>query len=220
MDRRAVLRGGTAATAALLASLVGCSVIPTFHPELKQGMAVPPDHVLLVGRIDLIPPLQADEQKIRVGSVDPFDTAGKLRHRAVFFLDDVPAEKRRQTGSVMNPALGRWFVVPVPRSQRFVADAAVFMEYEPLLTGRRQAVVETAQLVLPALFAFDLRPTDQAVYIGSWRVWRDEFHQVTRLEIVDESAAARAALTGRLSAGVPLRAALPDVQGRAPRQRG
>lgn len=216
---RAVVCRRAMLLAALATQLAGCGVIPTFHPEVQRGTSVPADHVLLVGRIDLIPPLRADEQKIRVGRVDPFDTEGKLRHRAVFFLADALGSERRQTGSVMNPALGEWFVVALPRSKRFVADAAVFMAYEPRLQGRRQATVETSQLVLPALFAFDLRPTDQAVYIGSWRVWRDEFNQVTRLEIDDESAAAHAALTRHVDTRVALRTALPDVPGRQCRKR-
>lgn len=203
LGRRAVL------LAAVAAPLAGCGVIPTFHAEAARGATVPADHVLVVGRIDLIPPLRSDDQKLRVGRLDPFDTEGKLRNRAVFFLADEPARERRQTASVMNPALGQWFVVALPRSQRFVTDAAVFMEYTPMLQGRRQGSIDTAQLQLPAPFALDLRPNDQAVYIGSWRVWRDEFQTVTRLEIADESAAARAALASRRGAGVALRTALP-----------
>jgi len=211
LRRRALL------LASFAAPLAGCSVIPTFHPEVRRGTAVPADHVLVVGRIDLIPPLRADDQKIRVGTIDPFDTASKLRNRAVIFLADTPVKERRQTASVMNPVLGEWFVVALPRSQRHVADAAVFMEYEPQLQGRRQATVETAQLVLPALFAFDFRSTDQAVYIGSWRVWRDEFHAVTRLEIVDESAAARSALARQVGTVTAMRAVLPDIAPRTGR---
>jgi hypothetical protein len=173
-------------------ALSGCAIVPTFHAEATRA-AVAADHVLLVGRIDLIPPLGADEQKLRIGGIDPADVRGKLHRRAVFFLDDAVATSRRQTASVMNPVLGEWFVVSIPRTQRFVTDAAVFMAYEPLLYGRRQAVVNTAQLMLPALFAWDIRPGDQALYVGSWRVWRDEFHQVTRFEVVDDLAGASAA---------------------------
>lgn len=206
--RRSLLLG------ALAAPLAGCSVIPTFHPEATAGAPLPADRVLLVGRIDLIPALRPDEQKLRIGSVDPFDTEGKLRRRAILFLSDTAVAERQQTSSVLNPLLGEWFVVALPRSQRFVADATVFMEYQPLLQGRRHATLETSQLLLPAPFAMDLRPTDQAVYIGSWRVWRDEFHQVSRMEVVDETAAARAALARRVGTGVALRTALPEIGGR------
>ncbi len=209
LPRRRVVLG--ALGAALGATLPGCGVIPTFHPEARRDAALPADHVLIVGRIDLIPPLRDDDQHIRVGGIDPLDTEGKLRHRAVFFLADAPATERRQTASVMNPRLGEWFVVAVPRTQRYVADAAVFMAYEPLLYGRRQATVQTSQLVLPALFGFDIRPQDRAVYIGSWRVWRDEFHQVTRLLVSNELSVARTELERRVGGAVALRAALPDL---------
>jgi hypothetical protein len=196
---------------ALGVTLTGCGVIPTFHGEADAVAAPAADQVLLVGRIDLVPALRPDEQTLRVGSIDPFDTEGKLRQRAILFLDDQRPPERRQTGHVMNPRLGEWFVVAVPRTQRFVADAAVFMSYEPQMLGRRQARVNSAQLLLPALFELDIRPGDQALYIGSWRVWRDEFHQVTRLQVGQDLAAARAVLDRRTGGRVTLRTALPAV---------
>lgn len=206
MRRRALL------VVSLGAALAGCGVFPTFHGDAASSTALPADQVLIVGRIDLVPSLRGDEQKLRVGAVDPFDTEGKLRQRAILFLSDEPSAERRQTSHVMNPRLGDWFVVAVPRSQRFVADAAVFMSYEPELLSRRQARVNTAQLVLPAPFALDIRPGDRAIYIGSWRVWRDEFHQVTRLQVSNDLVAARAELERRAGGATLLRAALPQLQ--------
>lgn len=196
--------------AVALTTLGACgSLIPTRYPEVGGSRTPADDEVWLVGRIDLIPRLGPDEQKLRVGGFDPADMKGKLHQRAVVYLNDSTSGTREAAGHYINPLLNEWFAFVVKRDHRHITDALVYMEYEPLLYGKRQAVVNSAQLRLPAPVTLDVRRQDKAVYIGTWRVWRDEFHQVTRLNVVNDLAGARAALV-RMGVGDPgLRPALP-----------
>lgn len=178
--------------ATALTPLSGCgTLIPSRYPEAQAGRAPGSDEVLLVGRIELVPRLRPDEQKLRVGTFDPADMRGQLHQRAVLFLGNTSTGERENTGHYINPPLEEWFAFVIKREHRHITDALVYMEYEPLLYGRRQAVVNTAQLQLPAPLSLDLRPEDRAVYVGTWRLWRDEFHQVTRATVVNDLAGAR-----------------------------
>lgn len=196
--------------AAATTGLIGCgSLIPSRYPEFTPSQALRDDEMLIVGRIELIPRLRPDEQKLRVGSFDPADMRGKLHQRAVLYLGASNPGAREPSGHYINPLLDEWFVFVVKREHRHITEALVYMEYEPLLYGKRQAAVNSAQLQLPAPIALDVRPQDKALYIGTWRIWRDEFHAVTRASVVNDLAGARAALLRMRGSDAGLRAALP-----------
>lgn len=195
--------------------LAACgSLIPTAYREVGSASdrTIADSEILLVGRIEIIPPISAKEQKIRVGSFDPADMEGKLRQRALIYMASSEPRKRETSGHYINPRLGEWFTFAVPRSDRFVSEASVFMEYAPLMTGRRTATIDTVELRLPAPIALDIRDADRAVYIGTWRIWRDEFNQVTKVQFVNEHAAAASAVQKAGLGALPTRAALPALQ--------
>jgi hypothetical protein len=50
---------------------------------------------------------------------------------------------------------------------------------------------------------FDVRPGDKAIYVGTLRLYRDEFHEVTKAELRDDYGAATAEFRKRF-AGEPL----------------
>lgn len=189
--------------------LAGCgAVMPRRLPEWRGGGRPLSGEVLLVGRIEVIPPIGPAEQKIRI-ALDPADMRGTLHQRALLFLADRPAGERNTSGNYVNPRLGEWFVYAVPRDLRHLTEATIFMEYEPQLQGRRQATVQGAQLLLPAPLALDIRESDEAVYVGTWKFWRDEFHQVTRVDAQSETDAARRALRAAAGADMAMRVAIP-----------
>jgi hypothetical protein len=201
--RRAVL------VAAAASPLGGCAVIPTVYDRAAADGRWPADHVAVLGRIDLIPPIEADEQQIRPGALDLFGHEEKLRNRAALFLSEADVVRRERTANVLNPPLGDWFCIAVPRRLQVVSDAVVFMESSVRTISRRQATVDTTELLLPAPVRLGFEPTDNVVYIGNWTVWRDEFHSVTRFRVADASVEARRVLGGRFGIRQAMRTLVP-----------
>ena len=188
---------------ALAAPLAACV---TVHAPVERAADLAADKVLVVGRIELVPPLRADEQQLFVGA-DPFNTKRYYQGRAVLFLAGTPVE-REQTDDAINPPLEQAFAIAVPRARRFVVGGGVAMNLNLRTVSARQAVLDRSDLHLPVPVELDFRPGDRAVYIGTLRIHRDEFHSVVRAEVVDDYRAAAAEHRDRFGADVPLRRAL------------
>ncbi len=82
------------------------------------------------------------------------------------------------------------------------------MSFAMRVVSRREAVTEQTELLFPVPAELDIRPSDKAIYIGTLRLHRDEFHEVTRAEVRDDFAAASAEFKKKFGAGVTLRKAL------------
>ncbi len=182
---------------------VGCG---TIHPEVMSLGEISSETVLVVGRVELVPPLKSGEQVLKMGTIDPLDAAGKLRDRAVFHLakDVKPVE---ETWEVINPKLGETFFFRIPKDKRFVVFGTVTTSYEAKVASRRHVRVERAEILLPRL-VFDIKPADRAVYVGTFRFHRDEFNEVTKAEILDQYPEAAAEFKKKLGAGADLRKAI------------
>lgn len=183
--------------------IAGCG---TIHPEITSLTAVSPGTVLVVGQIELVPPLQPGEQELRMGTFDPLDIAGKLRHRAVLHLANVP-RPAEETWEVINPKLGETFFFKVPQEKRFVVMGTITTRRVTTKVTKRQVTEDVAEILLPRV-EFDLRPTDKAVYVGTLRLHRDEFNEVTRAEILDHHSRASAEFTKKFGSGTTLRKAI------------
>lgn len=201
LSRRALL-----ASVGGLALASGCgSLIPIRHPDASDEAHSGGDRVLLIGRIEIVPPVGAAEQKIRGARIGP----DPYHQRAILFLAASPSTEREESGNYINPRLGDWFGFWVPHQQRHITDAYVVMDYQPLVTGRRRMRVAMSQILLPAPLSLDIQSQDAAVYIGSWRVWRDDFNSVTRIQANLELGEARAAARRLAGRDIPTRAAIP-----------
>ncbi len=210
LERRAML----AATAGAIFGMQGCgSLIPTLHPEAPAAGGADSSRLLLVGRFDVIPPIGPGEQKIRPGSfgLDPADIRGKLYQRAVLYLAASPSATREGSAHYINPRLGEWFGFWVPREHRHVTEAQIVMDFQPVITSRRHAHVNTSEILLPAPLSLDFQPQDAAVYIGTWRIWRDEFNSVTRIQAIQEAAEARTAAKRLAGREISVRLAIPRL---------
>jgi hypothetical protein len=154
------------------------------------------DSVLLVGKIEIVPPIKVDEQKYRAGW-DAFNTKRHFLGRAVLFTSDTP-QYRDRTGSALNPPLEETYFVKLPRSHRYVVKGSVTMQ---LVSGR--SGVDHTELMFPTPIEFDVRTGDKAIYVGTLRLHRDEFHEVTKAELRDDYADAMTEFRKRF-AGEPL----------------
>jgi hypothetical protein len=189
--------------AAAAAFLAGCvSVSETNVASLGE---LGSNDVVLIGRIELEPPIKVNEQSYK--ALDPFNAKRHRIGRAILFMADKPGYQE-YTDLALNPALQETFFLRLPREKRYVAKGFVSMEFALRVVSRRQAVSEETELVFPAPLAFDIRPGDKAVYVGTLRLHRDEFHEVTKAEVRDEYARAVAEYRARFPGAPPPRKAL------------
>jgi hypothetical protein len=68
--------------------------------------------------------------------------------------------------------------------------------------------VSTNELLIPGPIEFDIRPSDKATYVGTLRLHRDEFNEVTRAELIDDYARALADFRLKFGAEAVLRRAI------------
>lgn len=179
---------------------VGCG---TLHPEVTSLGEVSSDRVVVVGRVELVPPLQSGEQVLRMGTFDPLDAAGKLRDRAVLHLAK-DAKPMEETWEVINPRLDQTFFFRIPKEKRFVVFGTITTSYEARIASRRHVNVDTTEILLPRM-VFDITPEDKAIYVGTIRLHRDEFNSITKVEILDHYPAASVEFKKRFGSGVELR---------------
>jgi hypothetical protein len=194
----------------LAALLVAAGLAAAGCVTVSEGVGgwgeIPADSVLLVGKIEIVPPVRAEEQTYRAG-VDLFNTRRHHIGRAILFMSDQPRYQQR-TGDALNPPLETTYFLTVPRSRRFMVKGSVTMELVARAVSARQSVMDHTELLLPGPIEFDIRPTDRAIYVGTLRVHRDEFHEVTRAEVLDHFTTAHADFTQKFGPGRPLRKAL------------
>jgi hypothetical protein len=107
------------------------------------------------------------------------------------FMADKP-EYRDYTGDALNPPLQQTYFLKVPRAKRYMVKGSVTMAFALRTVSRRQAVTDQTELLFPAPLELDIRPGDAAIYVGTLRLHRDEFHEVTRAEVRDDYARAAA----------------------------
>src|SRR5215470_8721782 len=178
---------GWAIAAAVLIALLaaGCT---TLHQDLAGLGEVKSDSVVLVGRIEIVPPIDPEQQNIRTG-LDPFGTKNYFLGRAIMFLSDQPRYEDR-TNNAINPTLEQTYFIRVPKSQRFMVRGSVTMDYSQRVVSSRQVAIEQTELMIPAPIEFDIKPSDTAIYIGTLRLHRDEFNEVVKAEILDDYAGA------------------------------
>jgi hypothetical protein len=212
MTARIVIRPVLLLAAAFL-GLAGCGPLP--EQPVTRLSEIGADSVVVVGRLELQPPLRPKEQQIKVGTFDPFNVGDTMRDRGFLWFGrspDTPAEKGE---FVMNPRLGELYFLRVPKNTPHMLGGYIRAEYVTRMTGPRSVAVDDARIEIPGGVRYDVRPGDRAIYVGTLVLHRDEFNEVTKAVIVDDYAAAAAAFKQRFGQGTELRKAIPRTQ--APR---
>jgi len=208
---RAMARAPAWRRLAACAVLIGLSGCTTFYPEAMSAGDAGGDSVVLVGRIELVPPLRPGEQDIRLGTIDPFDAKSKFLGRAMLYLSGDAHAVGKKTSNLINPTLGKTFFFVIPKSQRYVTYASVVMLEHVDVDTPRTVSHRTAELLMPPV-ELALEASDRAVYLGTWRLYRDEFNEVYKQEVVDQYRDALTEFRRRFGADLPLRKALIDTR--------
>lgn len=188
-------------------ALAGCVSV---SEDVASVGEVGADEVLVVGKIEIVPAIKAEEQSFK--ALDPFNTKRHYIGRAILFMSDKP-EYQERTDNALNPPLEQTYFLKVPRSKRYMVKGSVTMAFALRAVSRRQSVAEQTELLFPAPLALDIRPGDSAVYVGTLRLHRDEFHEVTKAEVRDDYAAAIVDFRRKFgAAGAPRKALLKPAK--------
>ena len=185
---------------AVLAALSACGM-PKSEPKSMADIGA--GSVLVVGAVELDPPLRPNERDINMPN-DLFNTAELMSNRAVMWAADDPRAVRSITGHSINPELGSTFFFSIPRGRPYLVDGQI--------TTSMAGFVER-RIVLPTPMRVEMRDTDRAIYIGTLRLTRDAFNEVVSVEIIDEYGQAAREFSQRFGPGHELRRALLQVPG-------
>ncbi|MFP5441183.1 MAG: hypothetical protein ACLGHJ_06805 [Gammaproteobacteria bacterium] len=177
--------------------LAGCM---SGMPEVTDA-ALAGDGTILVGKIRLEPPLAEGEQQFARNIVGE----GRLVNGVVLLTstEETTREPVQPRMSEMKDAisakLGELFVLKAPPHAFNVTGGMITLEMTTngadyaFLPGRLQAPIKAG---------------DKAVYVGTLVFHRDDFFEITRVEIRDEFAAAERAYRKQVSGAPALRKAL------------
>lgn len=192
---------------ALLVSILVLNGCGTLHKTPASLSEVTSDTVLLVGRIEILPKVDVKDKDLKLGTFDPFNVKEEYRNRAILYLSDKVTEPEPTT-EAFNPKLDETYFFRIPKDKRFLVYGSVFTYYKVAMVNRRQMTANTNEIVLPVPVEFDIRPTDKAVYVGTWRFQRDEFNEITKAEMIDQYPAALAEFRKQFGPTAELRKAL------------
>jgi hypothetical protein len=157
--------------------------------NLDSAEQVGADSVILVGKVEIVPPIKPGEQSYK--ALDPFNARRHHVGRAILFMADQP-QYQEYTNVALNPPLQETYFLKAPKEKPYIVKGAVTMSFAVRAVSRRQAVTDQAELLFPVPLKLDVRPGDAALYVGTLRLHRDEFHEVIKAEVRDDYAAAMA----------------------------
>jgi TAT (twin-arginine translocation) pathway signal sequence len=213
-ERRGLLKASLALGAA--AALPGCYTVheapPTGLPSAGAGK------LMLVGRVEVVPKLATGEQDIDIKN-DVFNAKRYALGRAAIILADKPDPSRYHvlSAQILNPTLEQTYFFTVPRSERFLAQGMVTMEWRDLTPNSKAMNVEKAELKFPAPIEFDIQPEDQALYVGTLRLHHDVYHTLLKVEVLDHYSTALTEFRQRFGPQASLRKALMRLPVKGPR---
>jgi hypothetical protein len=190
--------------------LVGCGPQP--EQPVTRLSDVGADSVVVVGRLELQPPLRPNEQQLKMGTFDPLNVADMFRDRGFLWFGhaaETPAEKG---DFVMNPHLGELYFLRVPKNTPYMLGGYIRTQYVTRMISPRSVAVDESRIEIPGGVRYDMRPGDRAIYVGTLVLHRDDFNEVTKAVIVDDYAPAAAAFRQRFGQGTELRRAIPKTQ--------
>lgn len=199
----AVRRRLPAALVLAAALALGACAMPVWPQEEPASLAqVGADQVLVVGAIEIVPPLRANERELDIPN-DLFNMEEMIANRAWIKAAADPATRPDDSRYLINPRLGETFFFSIPRDMPYLVGGEVTVKYKVVNGGVRQRKIR-----IPGPLRVQAGRGDGAVYVGTLRLTRDEFNEVVKVQVIDHYARAAKAFRRRFGAGVRLRRAL------------
>ncbi len=177
----------------VLVAAAGCMGSP--RPPVDSFDEVGDNEVLIVGRVELVPPLEKGEQKLRnmIGT-------GMVRNKLLLLTAEQWRRLENEPG----------------RSDHKERIEAVFDQTFFVVSRKKSFYILTGELWLdaadkvyfPGGLKINIRPTDKAVYIGTLRYHRNEFFHFPQYGVIDDYEQAQAEFRKKFGARYPLVKAL------------
>jgi hypothetical protein len=159
--------------------------------------AVATQEVIVVGRIELTPPLTDEDQILHgIGT-------GKFKNKVFVITSEEWYDKQggiEPGDDAFEATLGEPFYIKGPNKPFYFLTSVIYTEVSSKGAMRN--------VNLPGGVKIDLRNKDKAVYIGTIRYTRNEYFDITRAEINDDYDRANAAFKKKFGAKYNLRKAL------------
>jgi hypothetical protein len=154
--------------------------------------------VVVVGRVDLSPPLEENEQIL-------LSMAESLRNKIMLLTDDKWRQMKEEPSNAayagrIEAPIGEVFFVEIPNKPLYILAGVILMEQN------YQGLADKAYL--PGGFKIDVRPDDKAIYIGTIRYHRNEFFQITGVDQEDDYKQARTLFEEKFGSTHTLRKAI------------
>jgi len=182
---------------ALLLAFALAACVPPQRAPVDSAQSVGSGDTVLVGRVELVPPLRKGEQRLRGMGTATYEN--KMYLLTGERMRQLPADPAlADFADRIEATLGSTFFVRSRSAPFYILGGIVFLE---IGTG-------TSRARFPGGLRVALKQGDRAVYIGTLRYHRDEFFEITRMAVVDEYSAADAEFRKKFGSGVPLRKAL------------
>jgi len=182
-----------------LLALAVAACAPAARAPLTSLSSLDRDEVVIVGKVELVPPLRKGEQKIR-GMV-----VGNFENTIYLMMDEklrpLPQDPRiADYAGRIEALIGSTFFVRSKAVPSYVLGGILFLE----IGGNSPQ----QKIYFPGGFQVAAKPGDRAIYVGTLRYHRDEFFEITRVTIVDEYREASAEFEAKFGKGAILRKAL------------
>ena len=157
------------------------------------------DETVVVGRVEMVPAFGEYGQRLR----GPM--SGKFENKIFMMAEPEYYELTEEPGmgefkGRIDATFGEEFHVK-SSNQPFYFIAGMF--YLSLGQGSMPEIA-----YFPGGFKVDIRPTDKAIYIGTLRYHRNEFFEVTNIEVIDEYERVKAEFVHQFGTEHELRKAL------------
>jgi hypothetical protein len=182
--------------ALLLALVLGACAGPA-RERVDGWSSVGAGETLVVGRIELVPPLRKGEQKIEALNSGSFENLVYLladdKNRA---LPDEP--KTADYDGRIEATLEQTFFVRSSDHPFYILGGVLWLE---IGKGSNKAY-------FPGGLRVSLRSGDKAVYLGTVRYYRDEFWNFSKVTIVDDYDRANGEYRKKFGGKIALRKAL------------
>jgi len=197
IPRRLTLARVRLATSLLLLGALSACVGAAREPvDSLSGLGG--DETLVVGRIEIVPPLRKDEQKLKGLGTGNFENKVFLltgEHYRVLTEEPVMADYAGRIEAI----LGKNFFVRSNSKPFFILGGMMYLD----LGGR-----EMNRAYFPGGLKVTLKPGDKAVYVGAVQYHRNEFFEITKATIVDDYDRTNAEFKKKFGTKTPLHKAL------------
>ena len=164
--------------------------------QLKSLNRLGKDEIVLVGRVELLPPLEDFEQNLK--------TIGSKRYKnaASFIIGertvDLENPKLRDNKYADGVQLGQYFYIRRKRNDTLFYSGSMILT-SSVMGGAMD------RIVLPGGLKYAIRASDKAVYIGTFRYHRDDYNAITKVDLLNDFERANKAFIKQFGNGVKLR---------------